>query len=108
MATEIKYGNTVEINSIAADWDYGVDVDDKDTNPKVAYVTFIPGAAGDVLVLRDGGATTSFPRMAKMTSGDGEERTVYFDGERKRVSIDFDQCTLTATHAVIIGLKARG
>ncbi len=104
--TILKNRLTVEINTITEDFDWGTDSATivYDTDPKIDHVTFVAGASADELVLRDGSAANTSPLFAKMTSGDGEERTVYFHGARKRLCVDFGDCTLNTGHAMIVCL----
>ena len=102
MATEVKEGLSVEVNTIVADWDWGVSGSTLDKNPKLAAITFVPGAADDVLVVKDGSDAGPVIMMATCLTTD--EKVQYFHGARKRPYVDFGDCTFTAGHKVLIDL----
>ena len=102
MAGKLTYGTSVEVNAIAADWDWGVSGSVKDLRPKLAYIAFLPGANADELFVRDGSNTG--PIIFQANCVDLDEKVKYFHGGRKRPYIDEDISTLSAGHKVLIGL----
>lgn len=63
-------------------------------------VLFFPGAANDILVIRDTVADTG-PIIAKMKSLDGEPRIMYFRGAKVKPVMDYSDCTLSSGALVI-------
>ena len=66
----------------------------------IEMVLFFPGAANDILVLRDTTADTG-PIITKMKSLDGEPRVMYFRGTKIKPVLDYSDSTLTAGSLVI-------
>lgn len=102
MATKIVQGSTIEVNAIAADWDWGVSGNVKDKKVKLSSITFVPGANNDKLVLKDG--SDAGPVMMHALCLDLDEKIKYFHGSRKRPVVDFNLCVLSAGHKMIIDL----
>jgi len=105
MATELKKGPSIEVNTIAADWDYGA-VYTAAKNPRIIALTFIPGDAADKIVVKDGSDTGPVIFKASCVLAT-DEKVKYFHGEQKRPYVDFDLCTLSAGHKFLIDLKAK-
>ena len=63
-------------------------------------VLFFPGAANDILVLRDTTADTG-PRIAKIQSLDGEPRMLPLRGVKIKPVIDYSDCTLSSGAFVV-------
>lgn len=56
---------------------------------KAARIAFTPGAAGDVLYIREGSLTG--PRHPKLESLSGEARNLPLDGKKCQPYIDYDE-----------------
>ena len=102
MANKLTYGTSVEVNTIAADWDWGVSGDTDDPKPKLAYLMFVPGANADEVFIRDG--TKTGPIIMQALCPDLDEKIKYFHGGRKRPFIDEAISTLSVGHKVLVGL----
>ena len=66
----------------------------------IEAVLFFPGAANDILVLRDTAADTG-PRIASIQSLDGEPRMLPLRGVKIKPVIDYSDCTLSAGAFVV-------
>lgn len=84
---------SIEISSIDSDWTAG-------TNYSIQAFIFIPGAAGDIMVIKS--VIDTGPELTRMISSDGESRITYFDGIRLKPMLDFSACTLTAGSKLLI------
>ena len=102
MANEIKKGGSIEVNTIAADWDYGA-VYTNGKNPKICSLTFIPGADSDKIVVKDGSDSGPVIFRASCASAH-DEKIKYFHGMKSRPYVDFGDCTLSAGHKFLIEL----
>ena len=97
-ATETRLHDTIMLTAIDADWtasDYY----------NVYSITFIPGAANDVMVVKE--ATDAGVIIFYALSADADHRTIYYNGARFKPMVDFSDCTLNAGHEVIINLMPR-
>jgi len=101
MKTNIQ-GTSMEVTAIDADWDWGVKGNSVELAPKLCSITFIPGSANDVLVVKDG--SDAGPIIFQTICLDAIERTQYYFGARKRIYIDHSDCTLSFGHKVLICL----
>lgn len=96
-ATENINGTTIELTVIDADWIM-------DGKEKIQSIIFVSGeASANVISLRDGPVDTA-PHFLEITSDTEVEKVWYGDGISKQVYVDFDECTLTAGHKLIINL----
>ena len=102
MATTVKEGSSVEVNTIVGDWDWGVSGNTKDKDPKLASITFVPGSANDKLVVKDG--SDAGPVIFSGLCLTVDEKVQYYHGARKRPLIDFNLCVFSAGHKVLIDL----
>ena len=93
---------SVEVNSIAADWDWPTSGNPNDPNPELVSITFVPGANDDQLVVRDGSLTGPIIFHALCLNTD--EKVQYYYGGRKTPYIEMDDCTLNAGHKVLFDL----
>lgn len=104
MATELELNGILEITAIAADWDYKAS---KPANwsdkPRLASIKFVPGAADDILILREQevGGPIVFKWVCENTY---DQRVEYFHGTIQIPYIKESECTLSAGHIVIIKL----
>jgi len=102
MANVIKSGGSIEVNTIGADWDYGA-VYTTGRNPKLASLTFIPGADGDKLVVKE--ETDAGPVIFRASCASAhDEKIKYFYGMKRRPYVDFGDCVLSAGHKFLIDL----
>lgn len=69
----------------------------------VGAIVFIPGAAGDKVVLKHDSASGA--AIVTMTSGDGEERVFYPPVSKMTPMLDYSECTLSAGATVIFYIK---
>lgn len=60
----------------------------------IELILFYPGAANDILVIKDTAATG--PVVATMKSVDAEPRVLYFRGAKIKPYLDYSECTLTS------------
>jgi len=104
MATENERDGTLEITSIAADWDYK---SSKPTGwpefPRLVSIQFNPGAGADKLTVKeedDIGPMIFYSECESVK----DQRVKYFHGVRKIPYIDYSDCTLSSGHSVIIEL----
>ena len=81
---------SVTIDTIDADWDWGVSGNDEDVNPRINSITFVPGDDNDILVVRDGSLTG--PIMFYALCLNTDEKVQYYYGKRKRPVIKFSEC----------------
>jgi len=73
-------------------------------NPvKIASIFFMPGAANDKLIIRDG--SISGPKLVTLLATDTEGRNKVFTGGMKSPCIDYSECTITAGAYVTIELS---
>ena len=96
--TVLKSGNVQSISAIDVDWDQG------QIYP-LQSIQFVPGAAADVLVVKEGSASGPILAYFKAaaTALDGSVLVKYFlHGQNHRPYIDFSECTLSSGHMVII------
>lgn len=126
MATTTITEGTIEIESIAADWDMLVsggltnyksaaniaagkrgDNTDWSDGPRTNYIQFNPGAADDKLVIKQRTAAGAVIFEASSTDANDQQRAYYY-GKRQLPYIDYSECTLSAGHKVIIGLGTGG
>jgi hypothetical protein len=66
-------------------------------------ITFQPGAASDVLSLKNGSAAANeiFPDNALLTT---DPQIEYYGGNKQKLFIDFSESTLSAGHRIIVML----
>ena len=103
MATEVKrLPYSVEVNSIAADWEWPTSGNPDDINPQLESITFVPGANNDKLIVRDGSLTG--PIIFHALCLDKNEKVQYYHGNRKSPYIESSECTLNAGHKVVFDL----
>lgn len=105
MATETNKDGQLTITEIAADWDFFVSKPSHWPNkPELISLIFIPGAANDKLVVKEGSAAGPIQYEMLCASTD-DARVYYYFGERSHIYIDFSDCTLSANHKVTIRRK---
>jgi len=105
MATQSESLGGLVITGIAADWDYIASKPPFWPNlPRIASIQFDPGAAADVLIVKDGSDAGPVRCSLGPVDGQGDQRIKYFFGARFIPYIDFSDCTLSANHRVIIEL----
>jgi len=93
-ANTVTYDNSViEISAIDEDWDPG-------GTYKIISITFVPGAANDIMVIKKGSGTAATFFYALST--DGEPRVSYYFKEALNPFLDFGDCTLNAGAKVIL------
>lgn len=90
----------VEVSNIAADWLFSADITG---NPSFKSVKFFPGAADDVLVIKEGSETG--PTFCKLVSGDGEGRIDRDISDASKPFIDYSDSDLSAGALVVFVLK---
>jgi hypothetical protein len=99
-ATETRTHDQIIISGIdAADWTASAYL-------YVDSITFMAGAANDIMVMKERTDAGSIVFYAKSTT-DGEPRIQYFEGARMKPMIDHSACTLNAGAQVVINLKGR-
>ena len=81
------------ISSIDSDW-----VDNQ--SRIIDDITFVPGAADDILVLREGSITGS--KIVSMKSIDIETRYRDFKKKKIQLAMEYDDCTLSSGSYFII------
>ena len=104
MATALERDGCLEITGIAADWDYNSNRPPGwPVKPRIMSIEFDPGAADDVLLIkeRDAGGPQRFYAMCENTY---DQRCKYFHGCRVVPFNDFSECALSAGHKVTIEL----
>jgi len=84
-----------EITAMDSDYDATEDI-------PIVSIKLFPGAANDILIVKNGSDTG--PTICKLESTDGEPRVEYFFGSYWQPYIDFSECTLSAGHSVVIGI----
>jgi hypothetical protein len=106
-ANTIIWGTEViDISAMDSDWTWnekgGPYTSDKE-GIVVKYILFLPGAIGDVLVIKNGSATKEslFPDMAVPVK---QANIMYYQGRMLKPFIDYSESTLSAGHRVMIGL----
>jgi len=105
-ATVNKVGRTIELTVIDADWVWSDSVPDKGIGGiPIATISFTPGAANDVMIIKEASATG--PSMFEATCLTAEPRVLDYFGVKHKPFLDFSECTLTAGHKVIILLAER-
>jgi hypothetical protein len=105
LATQIESRGGLVITAIAADWSYNVSKPPFwEDLPRIASIQFDPGAAADVLVIKDGSDAAATRCSLGPVDGQGDQRIKYFFGARFVPYIDFSECTLSADHRVTIEL----
>ncbi|MCW7076379.1 MAG: hypothetical protein OCU18_03695 [Candidatus Syntrophoarchaeum sp.] len=102
MATELEARGTIEVNSIAADWDWAAVMTSHPEAVRLASITFIPGAANDKLVVKED--SDAGPVIFRALCTDTDEKIKYFYGAKRSVYVDFSECVLSAGHKMIIDL----
>ena len=91
--------NIIDLSSIDEDYDFG-------EYRKLTSIQFVPGAADDVLVVKD--VDADGPRVLEIKADtDSDETIKYFYGDPVHTFIDYSACTLSAGHCVIIIAQAR-
>lgn len=90
--------NIIDLSSIDEDYDLG-------EYRKLTSIQFVPGAADDVLVVKDVDENGPWVMEVK-ADGDNDETIKYFNGDQVHVYIDYSECTLSSGHAVIIMAQA--
>ncbi|MDY6910742.1 MAG: hypothetical protein SVM79_00045 [Chloroflexota bacterium] len=91
--------NIIDLSGIDEDYDLG-------EYRKLTSIQFVPGAAADVLVVKD--VDADGPRVLEVEADGASDETIkYFYGDQVHVYIDHSECTLSAGHAVIIMAQAR-
>ena len=104
MATENERDGCLVLESIAADWDYRASKPtDWPDNPRLNSIEFHPGAADNVMVVKQGNDTGP-ERFYCECKDVNDSRIKYYHGARVMPYIDFGDCTLNAGHKVIIEL----
>lgn len=98
-------GLTIRITDIDSDWSW-TDLSPKrgDANGvRVASIQFNPAAVNDECFIKEG--TDAGPEMFYALCADAyDQRIKYFNGQLKRVLLDFSAGTFTAGSSVIIEL----
>ena len=103
MATEVKrLPYSLEVNSIAADWEWPTSGNADDPNPRLESITFVPGANDDLLIVRDGSLTG--PIIFHALCLDKNEKVQYYHGNGKSPYIESGECTRNAGHKVLFDL----
>ena len=87
----------IEISAMDGDWE-------PDDILAVHSIELYPGAADDLIRVFAG--SVSGPECCKLVSGDGEPRIKYFDGNKFTPVIDFNLCTLSANHKILVTLDS--
>ncbi len=96
--TETRTPNQLTVSGVDADWT-------ADNYMHLHSITFKPGAANDVLSLKEG--TDAGPEIFPSLPTDAEPRTFYCGGMRSKPMIDLSACTLTAGAKVIFTLDVK-
>lgn len=105
MATELERDGCLQITGISGDWNYLASRPANwPENPQLSSIEFHPGAASDQLVVkqRADDGPVRFDSMAVDNAADS--RIKYFHGVRVVPFIDYDKCTFSAGHRVVIEL----
>ena len=103
MATENERDGCLEITNIAADWDYTVSKPGHwPENPRLNSIEFHPGAASDRLVVKQGSDDGPVRFDSMPADSDADSRIKYFHGAKVIPYIDYDKCTFSAGHRVVI------
>lgn len=85
--------NVIEISGTIADFDLG-------DRRAVYCITYEPGAANDVLIVRDGSATG--PAVFKVSASDTDDQKVlYLMGVQIQPVITTSECTLSAGTTIV-------
>lgn len=94
----IRSTNVIELSGTIADFDLG--------DKRAVYcITYEPGAANDVLIVRDGSATG--PIVFKVSASDTDDQKVlYLMGAKIQPVITVSQCTLSAGTTIVLVLGA--
>ena len=90
----------VEVSNISEDWLFSSAITG---NPSVKAIKFFPGAAGDVLTIKDDNETG--PVFCKLASSDGEERVDRNISDTSKPFIDFSDSILSTGAIVLFVLK---
>ena len=94
-----SFESCVQVSAMDGDWLWSTIT----TNPKgikIKAIKFYPGAADDVLIIKNG--SDSGPTMLKLESSDGEPRyDPSFAGGYFKPVIDYGDCTLTGTASIV-------
>lgn len=97
-----RNGLVLNLSAIDIDWAWTTtftgDIDLKGI--PIRSITFKPGAANDILVIKSG--ADSGPDIFNEKCLDAASRTIYYGGARLPLYLDFSACTLSAGHKVMI------
>ena len=93
-------GQIIDVSGIDADYDYGEDVISQN---RFRSIKFFPGAAGDILIVREG--ADDGPRITKLESIDGEGRYDTKVANTSRPYIKLSECTLSSGAFVVFTLE---
>ena len=94
-----SFESCVQVSAMDEDWLWSTIT----TNPKgmkIKAIKFYPGAAGDVLIIKNG--SDSGPSMLKLESADGEPRwDPSFAGGYFKPVIDYGECRLSSGASIV-------
>jgi len=91
---------SVTIDTIDADWDWGVSGNSEDVNPRINSITFVPGDDTDYLTVRDGSLTGPIIFYALALNTD--EKVQYYHGALIWPVIEFSEIVVAGgTHYVL-------
>lgn len=99
ITTSGLWDSIVEITALAGPYDHG-------KHQALTSIQFVPGAASDCLIVREGGKTG--PVLMKVTAdGISDEVVKYFSNNMRHPYIDPGECTLTSGYVITLEFASR-
>ena len=93
MTTKVTTKGFSTLTAVAADYDGG-------GSEGIYSIQFNPGAAGDILVIKNGADDAA--AVCVLASTDGGPRIKYLGGRIAQIYIDFSDCVLSSGHRIDI------